>query len=274
MNALPLQWVLLCEDESDAELTTGLADRHAMEPHHGLEQWIRDNLDSYRKWVLNADEGQCWTWKRIKRVADRRKLTTHGYQKRAPGIETAEIRKAVLVISDRGHANPAGILMHRDTDGKTERREGFRRSVENYNRESLMEGGTRIILCLALPHPETEAWLLAAFEPKTESGRAALERERQKLGFDPRVHAERLNAGREATREGLEVKTSTKRILEELLCAEQISRESCWKERSLDILWERGGETGLREFFVHLERYFFKSLRMAAGLAVAPPNLG
>lgn len=36
MKSLPLQWVVVAEDESDAAVVTGLADRYAQEPEHGL----------------------------------------------------------------------------------------------------------------------------------------------------------------------------------------------------------------------------------------------
>jgi hypothetical protein len=121
----------------------------------------------------------------------------------------------------------------------------------------------RVHLCLALPHPEIEAWLLAGFEPETDAGREALAEERQALGFDPREHASRLNPKRTSTPEGKEVKTSTKRILDKLTSQDGAPVERCWREAPFERLRSRGAATGLLDFFDALATEYFKSLRSA-----------
>jgi hypothetical protein len=121
----------------------------------------------------------------------------------------------------------------------------------------------RVHICLALPHPEIEAWLLAGFEPETDAGREALAEERRTLGFDPREQASRLNPKRTSTPEGEDVKKSTKRILEKLVSKDGASFERCWRDAPLERLRARGAATGLLDFFVALLTEYFTSLRSA-----------
>lgn len=270
MNELPLQWVVVAEHESDAKFITDLADRFAQEPAHGLEEWLRDNLDTYRQWRTDGDEGKCWTWTRIKDVARRRGLHIHGYRKQHPGVEEAEILKAIVLISNGGRARLDGLLLHRDTDAKEDRKARWRASAKAYCASSL-QAKSRFGLCIALTHPETEAWLLAAVEPVSEAGKEALDKLTKDLGFDPRLRADELNPRRETTPQGIPIKTSTKRVLDELLSNEGISRESCWKDAPFDRLNERGQNTGLVDFLQDIEHDFFTSLRLSAGVSGPQP---
>jgi hypothetical protein len=262
MNNLPLHWVVVCENESDATIVTTLADRYAEEPENGLPEWVRDNLDAYRAWEGDEPGRRCLLWKKIKERADKLHLSVHGYGNRRLGLENAEIRKAFTLVTRAGRERPSGILLARDTDADAGRREGYRRAVAVYA-EATTGDVDRVRLCLALAHPEIEAWLLAGFEPKTDSGRAALAEERQTLGFDPCDNAADLNPKRTFTPEGREVKKSTKRILDKLLSADGASKESTFRNAPLSMLRARGGATGLADFFDALSAEYLDTLRSA-----------
>jgi hypothetical protein len=262
MKSLPLQWVAVAEDESDAAIVTGLADRFAQEPEHGLEEWLRDNLDTYRVWQGDEPDTTYLKWSSVKKRASSLRIRIHGYENRALGFENAEVRKVFTLVTRAGRERPAGLLLHRDTDGSEDRQEGYRTSVAAYQ-QAMSGEANRVHLCLALPHPEIEAWLLAGFEPETDAGREALAEERRALGFDPREQASRLNPKRTSTPEGEDVKKSTKRILEKLLSQDGASSERCWREAPLERLRDRGAATGLVKFFNALETEYFTSLRGA-----------
>lgn len=263
MKSLPLQWVVVAEDESDAAVVTGLADRYAQEPEHGLQEWLRDDLDTYRAWQGDEPDTTCLKWSRVKERATSLCISVHGYGNKVLGFENAEVRKVFTLVTRADRERPAGLLLHHDTDASADRREGYRTSVAAY-KQAMSGDADRVHICLALPHPEMEAWLLAGFEPQTDAGREALAEERQVLGFDPREHAERLNPKRTSTPEGKEVKKSTKRILDKLTSHDGTSPERCWKEAPFERLRARGAATGLLDFFDELSTEYFASLRSAA----------
>ena len=260
MADLPLRWFVVAEDESDAVLAYGLVDRFAQEPVHELDDWIRDNIDTYRVWVGDEPQTTFILWKHLKTRGEALGIRIHGYGNRILGLEDPEIRRAFTLANRPEVARPAGLLLIRDTDGKADRRAGYLASVKAYQ-EATKSEPNRVRILMALAHPEIEAWLLAGFEPITEAGKSALKKERQSLGFDPRTEAERLNPKRVTTPEGHPVKKSTKRVLDELLEAEDASRESCRKDAPFDRLRSRGANTGLNEFLDSIESEFFDSLR-------------
>ena len=262
MKSLPLPWVVVAEDESDAAIVTGLADRYAQEPEHGLEEWLRDNLDTYRAWQGEEPGTTCLKWSKVKERARSLRISIHGYGNRTLGFEEAEIRKVFTLVTRAGRERPAGLLLHRDTDASADRRAGYQASVAAYQ-QAVSSDAERVHICLALPHPEIEAWLLAGFEPETDAGREALSEERRTLGFDPREQASRLNPKRTSTPEGEDVKKSTKRILEKLVSKDGASFERCWRDAPLERLRARGAATGLLDFFVALSTEYFTSLRSA-----------
>jgi hypothetical protein len=259
---LPRRWFVVAEDESDAVVACGLVDRFADEPAHGLEDWIRDNIDTYRSWRGDETGTSFILWKYVKARGEALGIRLHGYGNRRLGLEDPEIRRVFTLANRPDAARPAGLLLIRDTDGNSDRRAGYLKSLNAYQ-AATKDDAERVRILMALAHPEIEAWLLAGVEPLTEDGKSALAKERQSLGFDPRTKAEDLNPKRETTPEGEPVKKSTKRVLDELLAAEGVSRESCWKDAPLDLLRSRGTNTGLVDFFDSIQSDFFASLRAA-----------
>jgi hypothetical protein len=99
VKSLPLEWVVVAEDESDAAIVTGLADRYAREPEHGLEEWLRDDLDTYRAWQGEEPGTTCLKWSKVKGRASSLRISIHGYGNKALGFENAEIRKVFTLVT-------------------------------------------------------------------------------------------------------------------------------------------------------------------------------
>ena len=266
MAELPLRWVVVCENESDAVIACGLADRVAREPEEDIPAQVRGDLDTHRRWsgdvADSATDGRPLRWARVKDRAKALGIAPHGYGARSAGlagVESAEIRKVVAVVTRKGVEHPAGILLVRDTDADAERRRSYRVSVDALNM-SERRSPTPLRVVLAMPHPEIEAWLLAGFEPDDDGERARLRAVRTRLGKDPCERSHELNPGRTATEVG-RVKNSTKNALDDLCGDDHGRKRRCWEGAPLALLLRRGEHNGLVEFIADVRAQYLASLK-------------
>jgi hypothetical protein len=264
MAELPQRWVVVCEHESDAVIASGLADRLALEPAECVPVWVRENLDTYRRWSGDGDdpEGRRLRWTGVKERARTLGIAPHGYGVRTAGlagVESAELRKTIAVVTHMGTQRPAGLLLVRDTDADEKRRREYRASVAAQN-AAFSASASPLRMVLALPHPEMEAWLLAGFDPVNQDERSRLDTLRRRLGKDPCERGHELNPGRTATGAG-PVKNSTKNALDELCDGDRDRERACWEGASIDRLTERGQHNGLVEFFEDVRSQYVASLK-------------
>ena len=263
MAELPLRWVVVCEHRSDADIACGLADRVAIESDSKLTHRVSEPLDALRRWSGEDSEPagnlRPLLWSQVKHRARALGISPHGYGRAGvDGIESAEIRKALAVVTHKGADRPAGVLLVRDTDGDTDRRRSYRSSVDALSAASDGEASPMRVL-LALPHPEMEAWLLAGFDPSDDDERDRLKAVRTRLGMDPRERSHELNSGRTAT-DGGRVKNSTKNALDDLCANDHDRKRRCWEEASLVDLRKRGEHNGLAEFLDGVVTQYVASL--------------
>jgi len=94
----------------------------------------------------------------------------------------------------------------------------------------------------AIASPEIEAWLIAAFSPQTETEADALAIVRQRIGFDPRFHPEKLTSKRP------EDKKDAKRVLDEISGDDPDRVKESWDSAPLDDLIDRGKDCGLADY--------------------------
>lgn len=266
MAELPLRWVVVCEHESDARVACGLADRVAIEPDSKRTPRVSEPLDALRRWSGEgtdpAGNPRPLLWSRVKHRARALGISPHGYGRAGvEGVESAEIRKVLAVVTHKGVDRPAGVLLVRDTDGDPDRRRSYRSSVDALSAASSGAASPMRVL-LALPHPEMEAWLLAGFDPSDDDEREQLKAVRTRLGMDPRERSHELNPGRTATDAGL-VKKSTKNALDALCADDHDRKRRCWEEASLVDLRKRGEHNGLAEFLDGVVTQYVASLKGA-----------
>ena len=107
---------------------------------------------------------------------------------------------------------------------------------------ALMQGKWDIPVVIGVAHVKRECWALAGFEPKDEKEQAAVERERSKLGFDPRLSPERLRARKDSE------DRSSKHVLRELTDRDAGREAACWEDTPLETLTNRGRNTGLPQY--------------------------
>ena len=96
------------------------------------------------------------------------------------------------------------------------------------------------VVC-GLADPEFEAWSVVAATPLGAEEEAAHTAARERLGFDPIAHPERLTSKRETD------PRDAKRVLAEL-CATGRTAEQRWAEAPISGLRSRGASCGLTSF--------------------------
>ncbi len=233
--------VVVCEARADFITASNLADRVFCESIDWMEAKILEysrhyegltNDQPYLKWTdakaLSKDAG----------IRPRGFIAVEGEPPKPPDLDARQAQRAIRLIESRW-PEVGGILLIRDDDRKTERRAG----LEQARGESSLSA--RIVIGLA--HTKRECWVLAGFEPGDEKETDLLAKARQKLGFDPRLHAERLTAIHDHDTR------SAKGVLKELSSDDHGREAQCWQVTLLALLKERGTGTGLSDYLREVE---------------------
>lgn len=243
------EFVVVAEDDTDARMAFLLANRVFEE--HG-PSWIDEAYFPY--WVdlegnshsaaaaSEVPPPKCTLWRNLdeQRFAgkflrsNRRELNGKG-----KGFDYARAHKAkMLFIQLRKIRAVDALILVRDLD--PDHPEPRRHSLEQVRNES-----PELIIVLATPFPNQEAWVLNLFQP-TEAETQILIALRQELGFDPCQKPEELTATDQIA------KRSIKRVVRELTGGSRDRKEQCWSSAQLSILKndddERGIKTNLKAY--------------------------
>lgn len=228
---------IVAESEGDLPWVCGLADRVLCEE----VDWVSPEvIDAYRVWC--GHQGRSWmdlhsAWKE----ARSRSLRCYGRFDGEPGAVDAHMFRAIFLLFLFDDETPDAVVVCRDVDGDEDRIRGF----EQASRGPVVWGSPQpwpFEVIAAMPKPEIEAWLIAAFSPQIEEERSALAGARRRLGFDPRLQSERL------TSRGPEDKKDAKRVLEEISCARPERVRASWESASLADLTQSGQGCGLAAY--------------------------
>jgi hypothetical protein len=109
------------------------------------------------------------------RDARRAGLKRYGKFGGASGLPDALQTRAILDLMKHHGQEDLVLVVARDLDDQPERRSGMRQALDEAGRDAL----------LATPLPESEAWIVAGFEPEDDEERARLTAVKKNLGFDP-----------------------------------------------------------------------------------------
>jgi hypothetical protein len=236
---MPIKLVVVCEAKADYSTATQLAERIFQEKI----DWIdADLLRNCPLWHGRDLSTPYLRWTEIGKI-----LRTMGLPKPVgrlgndPLAPDADQARTALIVLQRLHPDLDGVLLLRDED-----REARKKGLEQArNASSLSE---RIVIGLA--KSERECWVLAGFSPQGDEETRRLETERQQLGFDPCLNAERLDARRDHH------KRSAKRVLGHLTDADPDREARCWLETPLPTLRQRGERSGLNEYLDEIANRF------------------
>jgi hypothetical protein len=229
-------FVVVCEARADFVTSSGLADRVFCESI----EWIdRDHPEYYRRYDGHTSDEPFLTWARAKELAKEMGIRPRGFIEGQPADLDAEQARRAFVLLEAMWPAVDGIILIRDSDCEEDRRRGLEQA------RAASSHRDRIVIGLA--HTKRECWVLAGFEPCDERERALLAEIRRELGFDPCTQANQLTAIHDHD------KRSAKRILRHLVQGDHEREAACWKEASLQLLRDRGGATGLRDYLHEVE---------------------
>lgn len=229
--------VVICEAEADQRTACAIADRVLLQNVGWLEPEL---LDTLRQWRGLTKCESFLAWKNVHARANATHVRINGHFGGEPGAQDAFVaRRALALLTTHGERGIDAVLLLRDSDMESDRRKGLEQA------RAQMSGLGPILIGFA--HPKRESWVLAGFDATNEMEHERLEELRQELGFDPRIHAEKLTASHPGS------KRDAKRVLNSLTGGEYSREVLCWTEAPLEQLEARGGTTGLTDFIRELK---------------------
>jgi hypothetical protein len=245
-RAVSRRFVIVAEDRLGFLLARTLCDRVVAE----RSDWLRDHWEgeesrgAFRVWSkLDASShDERTTRSDVKRLAREMSMHAHPLGLKAEG---ALAYKATKLALSRLVETDALFIVH-DSDGDEETARIMREGVCK-----AMMTPERLTVIVAVPHPETEAWVAAGIVPATPEERKSHEEERKRLGFDPITTPHQLSSGK---RTG---KRDTKSTCAEILGGELADAPErwmrCWEETALETLEANGRGSGLAAYTAEVE---------------------
>ena len=240
---MTVRLLVVCEAPADFRIATDLADRVAC----ASEEWLETELlPDLRRWVQTEPDRPFLRWQDIDIAAAERgvRLRPRSRFSDKPGAaDAAAADKALLFATSLPpDERPDAVLLIRDTDDHIERQRGLEQASQ------LDAGRTwpfRVVIGLA--HPKREAWVLAGFEPKDPDEHDRLNTIRNKLGYDPRIHSDKLTAATKGS------KHHAKQVVDDLMLKDREREASCWQTTPLERLRANGEANGLAAYLRDLD---------------------
>lgn len=248
-----LEFVVIVESSADARTATKLAERVLVEKVDWLEPELLQNL--FRWSGLEAEtEHSCW--RDVNNIMQRAKelglpipkFLGHGKSGalKADGAATIKILNLIRLLQLKNIRQIRAVLLIRDLDNQPERREGIEQArSEHIGRQPKLE------IVIGTADRMREAWVLNGFISSNQEETRILENIKSQLNFDPCEESHRLrsNSWRE-----LERVRNPKVVLEELTGNNRLREQQCWEETSLELLQQRGSNTGLAAYLHEIEQ--------------------
>lgn len=248
-----LEFVVIVESSADARTATKLAERILVEKVDWLESDLLQNLFQWSGLELGTEHSY---WRDINNIMQRAKESGLpipkflGHSKsgalKADGAATIKILNLIRLLQLKNNRQVRAVLLIRDLDNQPERREGIEQArAEHIDRQSKLE------IVIGTADRMREAWALNGFIPFDQEEARILENIRNQLNFDPCEEAHRL---RSTSWQGPECIRNPKVVLEELTGSNKLREQQCWEETSLELLQQRGRNTGLTAYLQEVEQ--------------------
>lgn len=243
-----IEFVAIVESSADARTATKLAERVLVEKVDWLEPELLQHLFQWSG-LEAGTEHSCW--KNIdditKRLSDKFKFPTirSNGKLKTDGQAASKIMKLISFLQYKQNRDIKAVILIRDLDNQPQRREHIEQArSEHINRQPKLE------IVIGTAERMREAWVLNGFIPLNQEERRILEEIKTKLNFDPCEESHRLrsNSWEEADRI-----RNPKVVVEKLTGGKMEREQQCWEETSLELLRERGVNTGLTVYIHEIE---------------------
>ena len=246
-----IEFCLIVEDEADARIAAGLAERVLLENIEWLEA---EHLPHMFEWCGLEKSTEYSRWQDISDIVEqfkRRglripKYLGHGKDGplKADGAASMKILNLLGLLQYKMDRPIKAVLFIRDLDNQPERRAGMEQT-----RAEQADARASLQVIIGSPDRTREAWVLNGFVPVTPEEQRRLNELKEKLSFDPCEQAHRLRSASFLEPERLR---NPKVAVERLTGGDPLRERRCWEETSLDKLRSIGRETGLTQYLTEV----------------------
>lgn len=245
-----LEIIVIVESSADARIATKLVERVLVEKVDWLEPDLLQNLF---RWSGLEEEAEYSCWSSIGNIIKELGLSVPkflGHSKtgalKADGAAAMKILNLIRLLHFKRNRQIQAVLFIRDLDNQSERRKGLEQArLEHIERQPNLE------IVIGTADRMREAWVLNGFIPLNPEETRILEEIRTRLSFDPCEEAHRLRSN---SREEPDRIRNPKVVLEKLTRSDRLREQQCWEGTSLELLQERGRNTGLTAYLHEIEQ--------------------
>lgn len=247
------EFIVIVESGADARTATKLAERILVEKVNWLEPEILQHLCQWSGLKVGTDHS---CWKNIvditQNLSDQFKFPTirSNGRLKTDGKAASKVLKLISFLQYKQKRQIKAVLFIRDLDNQPERRKDIEQArSEHINEKDKLE------IVIGTADRMREAWVLNGFIPSNQEEERILEELKSELKFDPCLESHRL---RERSLEGANRIRHPKVVVEKLTGKNMEREQQCWEETSLELLRERGVNTGLTDYIREVEQRLSK----------------
>jgi hypothetical protein len=255
-----LEFVVIVESSADARIATKLAERVLVKKVDWLEP---EHLQHFFRWSGLEEKTEYSCWKNVGSIVEFAKESGLpvpkflGHSKtgalKADGAAAMKILNLIRLLHVKRSRQIAAVIFIRDLDNQPERREGIEQA-----RSEHIDRQPRLEIVIGTADRMREAWVLNGFIPSSLEETRILEEIRTRLSFDPCEEAHRLRSNSWDEPDRIR---NPKVVLEELTRSNGFREQQCWEETDLELLLERGSQTGLTTYLYEIEQRLIPVIR-------------
>ena len=245
------EFIVIVESGADARTATKLGERVLIEKVDWLED---DNIQYFFQWCGLQEGTEYSCWKDIDKIVESLKSSglrspryrghhSQGIPLKADGAASIKVLNLVRYLQKTRQIR--AVIFIRDLDSQPERREGIEQAREQHiNKLPTLE------IVIGTANPKREAWVLNGFTPSNQQEEEILEQIKMQLRLDPCTESNKL---RSTSLVGSDRIRNPKVVVEQLTNNNMQREQQCWEDTSLQLLRERGVDTGLTDYICEVE---------------------
>lgn len=242
------EFVVIVESRADSEIATKLAERILLEKIEWLDHDY-EQLQYHFKWsgLKENTEYSRWIWlddliKFFSSEFNFPKIRSNGKLK-TDGQATRKVIKLISFLRYKLKRNIKAVIFIRDLDNQPERRDDIEQARLEQEDKSF-----KVIIGMA--DRMRESWVLNGFIPLSPTEERILQAIKDGLNFDPCKDAQKLRSN---SFEHPDRERNPKVVVKSLTDDNRLREQQCWEETPLELLRQRGGNTGLTDYLNEIE---------------------